>query len=81
MEEENIDIDSVELAMAEMYQAHVDSIESTLTFYSDTSLMIGGDMALLTIPEDYMYVGPKDGRTVLEEMWGNPPSPTDGLGK
>lgn len=78
--EEDFLLDSAELEMAIIFEAYLDSIERTITFYSDTSILIGGDMATLTIPKDYMYVGPADSRKVLEEMWGNPPSAINSLG-
>jgi len=59
------------------YQAYQDSIEGTLTFYADTSLAIGNGMAQLEVPAGYRYVGPEDAKTVLEDMWGNPPGTGD----
>ncbi|MEL7377949.1 MAG: DUF2167 domain-containing protein, partial [Bacteroidota bacterium] len=77
---EAIEADSLQLEMEALFQAQMDSLEGTLTFYEDTSLIIGGDMAMLHIPDGYMYIGPSDSRTVLEDMWGNPPNSIPSLG-
>lgn len=29
--------------------------------------------ATLTLPEGYSFLGPKDGKVVIEDLWGNPP--------
>lgn len=59
------------------YTAYTDSIEGTLTFYADTTVVIGDGMAYLDIPTGYRYVSPEDANTVLVGMWGNPPGTSD----
>ena len=70
----DINIDSMMLA----YQRHTDSIESSLTFYADTTVQLGDGLASLTVPEGFRYVMPADASTVLVDMWGNMPSLADG---
>lgn len=62
-----------EAEMIAYFEAYKDSIESTLTFYADTTVSIGNGLALLAIPAGYRFVGPEDAYTVLVDMWGNPP--------
>ncbi len=61
-----------------LFQSYKDSLENTLTFYSDTSVLIGDGLALLTIPKGYQFVGPEDAYTVLVDIWGNPPGNGEG---
>lgn len=71
------DVDMPELSeaqMMEMFQAYKDSIQSTLTFFSDTTVSVGSGMAQLAIPAGYQFVGPEDAYTVLVDIWGNPPA-------
>ncbi|MEM7280335.1 MAG: DUF2167 domain-containing protein [Pseudomonadota bacterium] len=37
------------------------------------SISLPGGFATLNIPEDYYFLNSKDSRTVLEDLWGNPP--------
>jgi len=36
-------------------------------------IVIGNDIATLTLPEGYSYLGPDDAKRILIEAWGNPP--------
>ena len=75
-EELDIDLDSFafdEAAMMAAYQAYQDSIAGTLTYLRDTSLLIGDGLAALTVPPGYMFVDSDGARTVLVDIWGNPP--------
>lgn len=51
------------------YQAMVD----TLDFKTGT-VTIGDNLATLDLGEKYYYLGVKDARLVLEDLWGNPGS-------
>ncbi|MGB3798230.1 MAG: DUF2167 domain-containing protein [Lewinella sp.] len=72
--EVDFNIDSMML----VYQRHTDSIESTLTFYTDTTVQLGEELATLTIPAGYRFIGADDARTVLVDLWGNPPGVAEG---
>lgn len=69
-----LDLEFTEEELTEMYQAYTDSIEATLTFYSDTTVIIGEGMAELAIPAGYRFIYGDDAQTVLVDMWGNPPN-------
>ncbi|WP_116108467.1 DUF2167 domain-containing protein [Lewinella sp. IMCC34191] len=71
--EVDINIDSMMLA----YQQHMDSIESSLTFYADTTVQLGDGLASLDIPRGYRYINGADAQTVLVDMWGNMPGIAD----
>lgn len=60
------------------YEAYVDSVEATMTFYADTTMVLGQGLVELTIPEGYRFVGSEDARTVLVDLWGNPPQLGEG---
>ena len=68
--EADINIDSMMLA----YQRHTDSIESSLTFYADTVVELGEGLAVLQVPAGHRFLGADDARTVLVDLWGNPPN-------
>ena len=72
--EAEINFDSMML----VYQQHTDSIESSLTFYVDTTVQLGDGLAALTIPRGYRYVDADDAATVLVDLWGNMPGTGDG---
>ncbi|PHI19291.1 hypothetical protein CEQ90_13850 [Lewinellaceae bacterium SD302] len=67
------DLSEIDSLMMLQYFAYVDSIENTLTFYSDTTIDLGAGLAELVIPPGYKYIDGEDGRTVLVDLWGNPP--------
>ena len=48
--------------------------------YQDGEVTLRGDLAKLTLPRELRYLGPDDAATVLERIWGNPPSRTKPLG-
>ena len=70
----DFNIDSMMLA----YQQRMDSIESSLTFYADTTVQLGDGLATLTIPAGYRFVDALDAETVLVDLWGNMPGTADG---
>ncbi len=74
--EDSIDFETEALAAA--YQAQRDSLEATLIFYADTTVMLGDGLAELVVPVGYRYLSGKDAATVLVEMWGNPPGNGEG---
>ena len=77
-EEESTEVDFNIDSMMLVYQQHTDSIESSLTFYADTTVQLGDGLASLTVPKGYRYVGAADANTVLVDLWGNPPGTADG---
>ncbi len=80
-ETDEINLDSFEFdeaAMMEMYQAYQDSIAGTLTFLRDTTVEIGDGLASLKVPPGYMFVDGDGARTVLVDLWGNPPEAGEG---
>ena len=70
---ETLEEEQTEVDYALAFELYIDSLESTLTYFADTTLSLGNGMADLTIPSGYRYLGPEDTRTVLVDMWGNPP--------
>ena len=48
--------------------------------YQDGEITLRGDLAKLKLPREFRYLGPDDAATVLERIWGNPPSRTKTLG-
>ncbi len=43
-------------------------------------IQVGANLATLKLPENLRYLDPKDTRTVLVDLWGNPPGQGDALG-
>lgn len=41
--------------------------------YETGEVKLQAGRAKLTLPEGYTFLGPKDGKVVIEELWGNPP--------
>lgn len=64
--------------LMESYQAYLDSVVATFRFHHDTTLLIGDGLAELTIPAGYQFLAAEDGKTVLTELWGNPPENSEG---
>ena len=60
------------------YQAYADSVAATLTYYADTTVVLGDDLAELSVPPGYRFVYGEDAETVLVDLWGNPPSTGEG---
>ncbi len=48
--------------------------------YQDGEVTLRGDLAKLKLPRELRYLGPDDAATVLERIWGNPPSRAKTLG-
>ena len=48
--------------------------------YQDGEVTLRGDLAILKLPRELRYLGPDDAATVLERIWGNPPSRAKTLG-
>ena len=61
-----------------MIQAYMDSVESTLV-YEHGEITLGDGIAVLQVPQGYKYLGPEGSKTVLTDLWGNPPSETLGM--
>ena len=71
---QEVEVDSLDMTLTmDAYQAYKDSLQATLTFYRDTTLILGDGLAELSVPEGYSFIGPKDAETVLVDMWGNMP--------
>ena len=43
------------------------------------SITLKADRATLNLPEGYQFLDSKDGKTVIEELWGNPPGSASGI--
>ncbi|MCW1884261.1 DUF2167 domain-containing protein [Luteolibacter flavescens] len=66
--------------MEAAYEAEVQEMVKALN-YQESSAELPGGMAKLNLPAGYRYLDPKDARTVVVDLWGNPPqSATDILG-
>ena len=48
--------------------------------YQDGEVTLRDDLAILKLPRELRYLGPDDAATVLERIWGNPPSRAKTLG-
>ena len=48
--------------------------------YREGEITLRGDLAKLKLPPTLRYLGPDDAATVLERIWGNPPSRAKSLG-
>lgn len=62
----------------EIYQAAMDSLESTFTYEYGTVELNNG-LATLRVPSGYKFLGSERSAYVLSELWGNPPSEVVGL--
>jgi uncharacterized membrane-anchored protein len=69
-----MDLDS----MASAYYLYLDSLEGTLVYHSDTTLLLGDGLAELTVPDGYRYIDGQGTYTVLVDLWGNPPESAEG---
>lgn len=47
--------------------------------YQQGEVNLPGAKSVLTIPEDYYFLGPKDAKAVLVDLWGNPDAETTGM--
>jgi len=43
-------------------------------------IKLSNGVASLSVPENFYFLGPKDARTVLVDVWGNPPANGEALG-
>lgn len=48
--------------------------------YRDGQVELRSGLAKINLPSDLRYLGPDDAKTVIEEIWGNPPSREKTLG-
>ncbi|MFT4680162.1 MAG: putative membrane-anchored protein [Litorivivens sp.] len=71
--------DSLELTLEDIeYQMFADSIEATMVFEVGT-IELGDGIAVLVVPQGYKYLDVEQSEYVLNELWGNPPSPSLGM--
>ncbi|MFT5184968.1 MAG: putative membrane-anchored protein [Flavobacteriales bacterium] len=71
--------DSLELTLEDIeYQMFADSIEATMVFEVGT-IELGVGIAVLVVPQGYKYLDVEQSEYVLNELWGNPPSPSLGM--
>lgn len=54
--------------MAAAVQAFMQSLDKRTG-----TIVVGDDLATLTVPESFYYLGPEDAERVLVDVWGNPP--------
>jgi uncharacterized membrane-anchored protein len=55
------------------YLKQVDSINNTFNYEYD-KISIGNDLATINVPEGYKFLDAEQSKTVLTDLWGNPPS-------
>lgn len=60
------------------YQRIIDSINNSFTYQKGT-IILGGDLATLNVPNGYKYLDGDQSKRVLTELWGNPPSENLGM--
>jgi len=68
--EEIIDIAAMQKAM--------DSINASFT-YERGVVVLDGDMATINVPNGYKFLNARQSKTVLTDLWGNPPSDPLGM--
>ena len=59
-------------------RAALDSVNTSFT-YARGTLLLGHGVATIEVPEGFKYLDAEQSKTVLEDLWGNPPSETWGL--
>jgi uncharacterized membrane-anchored protein len=60
-------------------ETEVRKLVDSLRFESG-KILLSGDLATLTLPENLRYLNPSDTDTVLTKLWGNPPQAERSLG-
>jgi uncharacterized membrane-anchored protein len=73
--EDSVDFDAIFEAA---YLHFVDSVENSLNWQHGV-VVLGDDLATLTVPKGYKYLDIPSSHTVLEELWGNPEGSTLGM--
>jgi uncharacterized membrane-anchored protein len=72
-------LDDTQLADEEaQFEAIVNEFMESLDRRSGV-ISLGDDLATLSLPEDFYFLGPQDADRVLVDLWGNPPGEDDGL--
>ena len=69
--------DSTAIAQ-ERYAMLIDSINHSFT-WQHGEIQLGDGVATLDVPSGYKYLDPAQSKTVLTDLWGNPPAETYGL--
>lgn len=54
-------------------QEEADRISDQNLQYQSGRVVLDGEIATVTVPEGFKFLDAKQSRTVLEDMWGNPP--------
>ncbi|WP_196888687.1 DUF2167 domain-containing protein [Aureivirga sp. CE67] len=75
------DADSLAITLEEYaaYEKALDSIVKGFTYeYGEVELLNG--KVLVNVPEGFMFLNAKDSKTVLEDIWDNPPTDDPSLG-
>lgn len=67
-----------EAEMIEQYQHYVEHLWENMSPQQGRIVLEAGG-AVLEVPENFYYLNSTDARTVLEDMWGNPPEETLGM--
>lgn len=76
--EESTEYDSTAMSDFLNFLIEADSLNNLLT-YEKGEIAIGGELAVLQIPESFKYLNPGETDKVLVEAWGNPPRKTLGM--
>lgn len=70
-EQEELDINAEELE--KFYNEYRDSVEQSFT-YAYGKIDLDDGLATLHVPNGYKFLDKNQSKTVLEDLWGNPPS-------
>ncbi len=74
----SLSLDSSSFSIESFFANYVDSMEQTVEFLTGEYILGDGE-ATIKIPDGYRFLGAKDAQFIMEEQWGNPPSPSLGL--
>jgi len=64
-----------EQEMKALYQQYADSIEQTIEY--KTGQIVMDDLATIDVPKGFKYIDADDAKTILIDVWGNPPYEPD----
>lgn len=73
---EHTEVNDVEQQL--LYEAYVDSLVQTFDYQRGT-VTLGRGIASIQVPSGLKFLNASDSKTVLVNLWGNPPNETEGL--
>lgn len=65
-----------EQEMKALFQLYADSIEKTIK-YKTGQIVLRGDLATIDVPKGFKYIDAANAKTILVDVWGNPPYETE----